>query len=452
MENPEKATAVLRQLAEAGAGLALDDFGTGYSSLSYLNQFTFDTIKIDRSFLQASGENGTGSVILRSVVALAHELGKKVVVEGVETEDDVGLLRTIGCEYGQGFYYDEPMTEREALQLVKVARRAERRMKRRGLLRKRERMVEDSPDEDVPQSAVADPPRTAARPQMPPATNGAAASAHTAPAVTAPKTTPRSMRASAPAEGTQPAGARPLGRLLRQPVAAPLQTLPPTPLRSESPASACSRDTIAAPSRRRRTARMDRRLPAAPIAPPAQPRTARRRYRPGPPRRLGAPVRLRCRGPSRVPSPGKCGPRRPTDGRRRISPICRPRSRRAWPSWRDALPEVPLPRRRRKSPTPTASRPRPEAGSLANPGSSSTGASGQAWPASLTRCEGIDADLGHGALVFLLEVAIEQQIEVGRTMQPAVGLRSRSRAGRPASRHSRAPGWPGRAPCRRRWP
>jgi EAL domain-containing protein (putative c-di-GMP-specific phosphodiesterase class I) len=93
MENPEKATAVLRELAEAGVGLALDDFGTGYSSLSYLNQFTFDTIKIDRSFLQASEENGTGSVILRSIIALAHELGKNVVVEGVEREEDVGLLR-----------------------------------------------------------------------------------------------------------------------------------------------------------------------------------------------------------------------------------------------------------------------------------------------------------------------------------------------------------------------
>ena len=93
MENPEKATAVLRQLADAGAGLSLDDFGTGYSSLSYLNQFSFDTIKVDRAFLHASGENGTGSVILRSIVALAHELGKKVVIEGVETEDDVSLLR-----------------------------------------------------------------------------------------------------------------------------------------------------------------------------------------------------------------------------------------------------------------------------------------------------------------------------------------------------------------------
>src|SRR5262249_28907857 len=79
MENPEKATALLRELSEAGAGLALDDFGTGYSSLSYLNQLSFDTIKLDRSFLQASAESSPGSVILRSIVALAHELGKHVV-------------------------------------------------------------------------------------------------------------------------------------------------------------------------------------------------------------------------------------------------------------------------------------------------------------------------------------------------------------------------------------
>ena len=142
MENPEKATAVLRQLAEAGAGLALDDFGTGYSSLSYLNQLTFDTIKIDRSFLHSGSENGAGPVILRSVVALAHELGKKVVAEGIETDEDVGLLRTIGCEYGQGFFYGEPMSERDALQRVRAERRSERRIKR-GLLRARRTAVEE---------------------------------------------------------------------------------------------------------------------------------------------------------------------------------------------------------------------------------------------------------------------------------------------------------------------
>ncbi len=141
MENPEKATTVLRQLADAGAGIALDDFGTGYSSLSYLNQFTFDTIKLDRSFLAASGQDGGGSTILRSIVALSHELGKKVVAEGVETEDDVGFLRSIGCEYGQGFYYSEPMAERDVMQLLRVARKAERRIKK-SLLRNRFRPAE----------------------------------------------------------------------------------------------------------------------------------------------------------------------------------------------------------------------------------------------------------------------------------------------------------------------
>jgi diguanylate cyclase (GGDEF)-like protein len=158
MENPEKATAVLRQLADAGAGVSLDDFGTGFSSLSYLDQFTFDSIKVDRSFLQAGEENGSGSIILRSVVALSHELGKSVVAEGVETEQDVSFLRSIGCEYGQGAYYGEPMSERDALQLVKVARRAERRLKKSGVLRTRrksERVVDQPAAQGVPAAVPA---------------------------------------------------------------------------------------------------------------------------------------------------------------------------------------------------------------------------------------------------------------------------------------------------------
>jgi diguanylate cyclase (GGDEF)-like protein len=162
MENPEKATAVLRQLADAGAGLALDDFGTGYSSISYLNQFTFDSVKVDRAFLLAGEEDGTGSVILRSVVALSHELGKNVVVEGVETEDDVSFLRSIGCEYGQGFYYGEPMSEREAMQLVKVARRAERRLKKSGVLRKQRRSEQATDAPAQRKAATAPPPPRAA--------------------------------------------------------------------------------------------------------------------------------------------------------------------------------------------------------------------------------------------------------------------------------------------------
>jgi EAL domain-containing protein (putative c-di-GMP-specific phosphodiesterase class I) len=130
MENPERARAVLEQLAAAGAGLALDEFGTGYSSLSYLNQLAFDTIKVDRAFVHARGQNGSGGVMLRSIVALAKELGRKVGAEGVEGEEDIAFLRSIGCEYAQGVYYGELMTDREVSQFLKVVRRAERRQRR----------------------------------------------------------------------------------------------------------------------------------------------------------------------------------------------------------------------------------------------------------------------------------------------------------------------------------
>ncbi len=136
MENPEQATEILEWLRGAGAELALDDFGTGYSSLAYLQRFPFDTIKIDRALVQASGESGgAGSAIVRSIVALGHELGKNVVAEGVETPEDVGFLRSINCQYAQGFYYGEPMSDRDVLQLLKMVRTAEHKLRPRGLFR-----------------------------------------------------------------------------------------------------------------------------------------------------------------------------------------------------------------------------------------------------------------------------------------------------------------------------
>jgi hypothetical protein len=121
---------VLEQLGAAGAGLALDEFGTGYSSLSYLNQLPFDTVKVDRAFVQARGQNASGGAMLRSIVALAKELGRKVGAEGVEAEDDIAFLRSIGCEYAQGVYYGELMADRDVSQLLKVVRRAERRQRK----------------------------------------------------------------------------------------------------------------------------------------------------------------------------------------------------------------------------------------------------------------------------------------------------------------------------------
>jgi len=283
MDNPEKATAVLRELADAGTGLALDDFATGYSSLSYLNQFIFDAIKVDRSFLQASGENGAGSVILRSIVALAHELGKNVGVEGVETEDEVGLLRTIGCHYGQGFYYGEPMPERDALQLVKLARRTERRMKRRSLLRRR--MVTDElPDEPAPTPSSELSRQPPAQPPAQPPVHAAAPVPRKAALVQSPPRgpTPVPPRRSAgrppplPAAAKSSAGPRamPPSPVLR-PDARPPEAVTPSPPRPAAASAPQSLAIAAAPSPAKPQANGARATaPAAPLPiPSAQPRT-----------------------------------------------------------------------------------------------------------------------------------------------------------------------------------
>ena len=91
-----------------GVRIALDDFGTGYSSLSYLARFRFDTIKIDRSFVKAMGEDANARSIVRSIVGLADTLDLSVVAEGVEDEAQLRMVTESGCQEVQGFLVSRP--------------------------------------------------------------------------------------------------------------------------------------------------------------------------------------------------------------------------------------------------------------------------------------------------------------------------------------------------------
>ncbi len=117
MDNPEQSAHILGKLKQLGIGLSLDDFGTGYSSLSYLTRFPFDTIKIDRAFIDDASPKR--SVLLRSMVNMAHELGLSVVAEGVADENDALELRQMGCEYVQSFMFGPPLPADAAAKLLK---------------------------------------------------------------------------------------------------------------------------------------------------------------------------------------------------------------------------------------------------------------------------------------------------------------------------------------------
>ncbi|HYD15846.1 MAG TPA: EAL domain-containing protein, partial [Hyphomicrobium sp.] len=136
LENPEHATEVLEWLRGAGAEIVLDEFGTGYSSLSYLERLPFDSIKIDHAITQMGNvKGGNESILVRSMVSLAHELGKKVVVKGVEASNEVSFLRSIGCEYAQGAYCGDAIPENEVVQMLATIRNSENKHKPVGVFR-----------------------------------------------------------------------------------------------------------------------------------------------------------------------------------------------------------------------------------------------------------------------------------------------------------------------------
>lgn len=118
MSNQDYAEKVLRRFKELGFHLTMDDFGTGYSSLAYLKRFPFDSVKIDQSFVRGIPASRDDIAIVEAIIAMAHSLQLKVVAEGVETEEQLDLLRKLGCDTIQGYYFSKPIPPNEVVMLL----------------------------------------------------------------------------------------------------------------------------------------------------------------------------------------------------------------------------------------------------------------------------------------------------------------------------------------------
>jgi EAL domain-containing protein (putative c-di-GMP-specific phosphodiesterase class I) len=114
MEDDQAANLALKRLKELGVKLSMDDFGTGYSSLSCLHTFPIDELKIDRSFIKDMHGQRDAAAVIQAVVNLAHNLHFNVVAEGLETAEQVALLQTLDCDYGQGYLFAKPLPALEA--------------------------------------------------------------------------------------------------------------------------------------------------------------------------------------------------------------------------------------------------------------------------------------------------------------------------------------------------
>jgi EAL domain-containing protein (putative c-di-GMP-specific phosphodiesterase class I) len=123
MKNADTVSKVLSEIKEQQIDTCLDDFGTGYSSLSHLQQLAITYLKIDQSFVRRLGAEDDALAIVKTIIALAHQLGRQVIAEGVETAEHLAILRSLGCEYGQGYYFSKPLAPEDAGILLASARR-----------------------------------------------------------------------------------------------------------------------------------------------------------------------------------------------------------------------------------------------------------------------------------------------------------------------------------------
>ena len=125
IDNPQSAAAILTKLRAIGVQVSVDDFGTGYSSLSYFQKFTVDTVKIDRSFVRQMGTTESHEIV-NAIVNLAHNLKLAVVAEGIENEAQQGRLKALECDFGQGFYFSDPLDSAATEALIALNNAASR--------------------------------------------------------------------------------------------------------------------------------------------------------------------------------------------------------------------------------------------------------------------------------------------------------------------------------------
>lgn len=109
MRDEEGTTRILSELRKLGVRLCIDDFGTGFSSLSYLRRFALDILKIDRSFVSDMLINSETMEIVKTILSLGSNLGMQVIAEGVETAEQASQLRSLGCEFAQGYFFSRPL-------------------------------------------------------------------------------------------------------------------------------------------------------------------------------------------------------------------------------------------------------------------------------------------------------------------------------------------------------
>ncbi|MGD0402055.1 MAG: EAL domain-containing protein [Candidatus Acidiferrales bacterium] len=126
MGDAERTIKVVKELKKLGVRISIDDFGTGFSSLSHLRRFPIDTLKIDRSFVSDLKMNPENREIIRTIIGLARNLGMDVVAEGTETLDEIGYLKSLGCEFAQGYFFSKPLDSAAAGAFLKSNHRFER--------------------------------------------------------------------------------------------------------------------------------------------------------------------------------------------------------------------------------------------------------------------------------------------------------------------------------------